>query len=578
MVEVAQLTRPKIRRQVGDASLLKARSFLHKHVWTDLRLQGPTIKGRCRGQLPQPYRVEVTFDGDAIEAAHCMCPTGDGGHCKHVAALLLYYREHPDAFIEMDELEPALERRGKGELIALIRHMIRRVPELELLLEAPLPGYADGQAVDDPEPFRRQAAAAFDRGGTGDDAAACIANELADVVATGAEFRASGNVSGAAAVYRGVVAVMYDRLFSVEDEDGKLLAVIGACASGLCACLEQLPPGNPNRDDLLRALVDVLFSDEAFGGLGGSDIVPDVLLHRTAPDERRRVARWIRERLPQGDSWSDEYLRRELGSILLDLEADDLNDEAYLRLCKETGRIHELVDRLLTLGRVKEALKIVKTADEDELPTLADLLVQHAHTQDAEWLIEDRAAKSAQAQTLFEWLKRRAVERHDRVAAVRWAEKLFQLQRTLQGYEELRRLTSADDWPVRREQLLAQLEKEKAAWLVLEISLREHDVASALRIANTPSGRQAPNRLDVARAAEKDYPQQALALYREASEELIDQRDRESYRTACGYLRKVRDLSQQLGASPTWKAYVAGLRAKHRTLRAFREELDRVKL
>ena len=153
MVELAQLTRPKIRRQVGDASLDKAKSYLRDDVWSDLRTQGATIKGRCRGQMPQPYRVAVTFDGDVIATAECSCPAGDGGHCKHVAALLLYYREHPDAFIEVEELEPALERRGKGELVALILRMIRRVPELETLLEAPLPGYSDNAATDDPEPF-----------------------------------------------------------------------------------------------------------------------------------------------------------------------------------------------------------------------------------------------------------------------------------------------------------------------------------------------------------------------------------------------------------------------------------------
>ena len=43
MVELAQLTRPKIRRHVGDASLDKARSYLRDDVWSDLRAQGQTI-------------------------------------------------------------------------------------------------------------------------------------------------------------------------------------------------------------------------------------------------------------------------------------------------------------------------------------------------------------------------------------------------------------------------------------------------------------------------------------------------------------------------------------------------------
>src|SRR5207249_2882635 len=100
-------------------------------------------------------------------------------------------REHSDVFVEVEELDAALERRGKGELVALIRRMIRRVPELELLLDVPLPGYADPATADDPEPYRRQARAAFEHIGDEWGSAAAVAHELADIVATGDEFRAA---------------------------------------------------------------------------------------------------------------------------------------------------------------------------------------------------------------------------------------------------------------------------------------------------------------------------------------------------------------------------------------------------
>src|SRR5207248_8380893 len=107
MVELARLTKPKIVRQVGEASIHKAKAYLCQDVWSDLRVQSGTVKGRCQGNAPGPYRVAVTFDGDAIESADCSCPVGAGGHCKHVAALLLYVREHPDAFVEVEDLDPA---------------------------------------------------------------------------------------------------------------------------------------------------------------------------------------------------------------------------------------------------------------------------------------------------------------------------------------------------------------------------------------------------------------------------------------------------------------------------------------
>jgi hypothetical protein len=578
MVEVAQLTRPKIRRQVGEASLDKAKSYLRDDAWSDLRTQGQTIKGHCQGQMPQPYRVAVTFDGDAIATAECSCPVGGGGHCKHVAALLLYYREHPDAFVEIEELEPALERRSKGELVALILRMIRRVPELELLLEAPLPGYSDTAATDDPEPFRRQAAAAFAHGGPDWGAAPGISRELADIVAVGDEFRAAGNVPAAVAAYRGVADVVLEHLFSIDDEEGDLLGVVGDCAAGLCACLEALPSDDTRRDDLLRALVDLFVADEAHGGLGVSDSVPEAILHRTTPEERRRVAGWVRERLPKGDGWSDEYQRRELGSFLLELEADDLDDESYLRLCRETGRTEELVERLLTLGRMNDALKTVKAADDASLTVLADLLVQHVHAQEAEWLVEDRAAKSPAGTHFLEWLRRQAQARHDRAAALKWTEQLFQRQPSLAEYQELRRQTPASDWPARRERLLADLQRARNAWQLVEILLDEQEVGRALMVVNAPWGRRAAQRLNVAKAAEKDFPREALALYREEAELFIGQRGREAYRAACGHLRKMRDLYVRLDELTAWDLYVSGVRAQHRTLRALLEELERAKL
>jgi hypothetical protein len=43
-------------------------------------------------------------------------------------------------------------------------------------------------------------------------------------------------------------------------------------------------------------------------------------------------------------------------------------------------------------------------------------------------------------------------------------------------------------------------------------------------------------------------------------------------------LTKVRSLYQRLGDDAAWAAYILTLRDQHRSLRAFREELDRKKL
>ena len=54
--------------------------------------------------------------------------------------------------------------------------------------------------------------------------------------------------------------------------------------------------------------------------------------------------------------WGDDYHRRAHGRFLLELESDDLDDDAFLGICRESGLMTELVDRLLTLGRLDEAM------------------------------------------------------------------------------------------------------------------------------------------------------------------------------------------------------------------------------
>ena len=236
-----------------------------------------------------------------------------------------------------------------------------------------------------------------------------------------------------------------------------------------------------------------------------------------------------------------------------------------------------MVERLLSLERVDEALKVIRAADDHELLPLADRLVEHGHAQEAEWLVEDRSAKS-DGTHLLDWLKERALERRDKAAALALAEQIFQRQPSLHGYAEVRRLAGTKAWPELRQRLLAELERSRSAWLLIDIYLQEQQVGAALALLRTDWGRHSGRKLDVARAAEKEYPREALAIYRDAAVKLIEQRNRDAYRTASEHLRKVRDLMRRVGEGDAWAGYIAELREKYRSLRALREEMDQAGL
>jgi hypothetical protein len=86
------------------------------------------------------------------------------------------------------------------------------------------------------------------------------------------------------------------------------------------------------------------------GGVGAADGIPGILTAQTTPEERVEIAKWTREIIPKGNSWSDGYYREALGSLLLDLEADTLDDEAFLKICRDTGRLNDLIERLIIIN------------------------------------------------------------------------------------------------------------------------------------------------------------------------------------------------------------------------------------
>ena len=292
----------------------------------------------------------------------------------------------------------------------------------------------------------------------------------------------------------------------------------------------------------------------------------------------------MRAALPVGDSWSDNYHRQIYGGFLLRLKADELDNEAFLLLCRETGRLHDLVDRLLTLGRVDEATVEARQAGDYELLHLADLFLTHDHPDLAERLIRERA-QTSQDTRLTVWLKKQAEERGDLEEALSLTEALFWHRPTLEGYRETKRLAQPlERWDELKATILADLADEEKFALLTQIHLQEGEVDQALETVEqiqTPRwgwGWGEPLRIQVAGAAEESRPRDAIRLYIEQAERLIAARGRGNYATAATYLRRVRDLFVRLGERVTWQAFITDLRDRNRRLRALKDELNKAGL
>src|SRR5262249_34431536 len=150
-------------------------------------------------------------------------------------------------------LDTSLERRTREELIALIKQMLRQEPELESLLETPLPVAGARRGPVDTATYRRQAAAVFHRAGNEWNAVYGIANGLHVIAGIGDGFAKQQDWAAAATVYRAVAEEVLEQYDSYHDEDGALGDVIQACVAGLGQCLAGEKDDRETRETIVRS-------------------------------------------------------------------------------------------------------------------------------------------------------------------------------------------------------------------------------------------------------------------------------------------------------------------------------------
>lgn len=560
---------------VGSRNLQLGRSYFESGSVFDLRVQGAALRARCQGTMPQPYRLRVSLGGGEIEDADCSCPVGGGGRCKHVGALLLTWLDRPGAFRAVAELEADLEQRSKAELVVLIKQMLQLQPDLESLLEMAMPGSDGRRNPVNPDICRRQVASAFRLGREDWLASRKIATEIGVILDSGDDFMAWEDWANAGAVYQAVAREMLEQYDPMLDEDGRLANAMDRCVEGLGECL-SLWDVAAGRETLLRTLFDIYCTDLSWGGIGLGEGAPTFLLERTTVEEKRVVAGWLRADMGQDQVKSDSFKLQAHGGLLLGLEKDELDDAAFLKVCREAGLLDDLVDRLLTLGRLEEAIAEAQGAGDHELLAPADVFRQHDLGHRIEPLLSKRVEVS-EDHRLVEWLKEYHLERGNLPEALALAQRLLARRPNLSGYAEVRELSRRlDAWQELRPQLLAQWSAAREYGLLTDIYLEEGDIDQALKSVNHgPAGFLGSDRLTrVAEAASATRPQAALDIYRRQAETLIAARGRENYRRACERLTRMRDLYRTLSEETAWLAYIGEMKERHRRLPALQEELN----
>ncbi len=361
------------------------------------------------------------------------------------------------------------------------------------------------------------------------------------------------------------------------------------CIETLGSYLAGEQADSESREKILEILFTIYRQDlhvNNYRKLGFATSVEDQMTKLTTPPERLIVASWIHDALADEEEEATSSQRKAYGDLLLELEKDTLDDETYLRICRETEHTSELIDRLLTLDRVDEAIAETQHMTDYTLLTYMDLFVQHGQDDIAERVVKEHLNEKEPSYNLLTWLQKFYRTRDNFVAELQVTQTLFRTRPVLMHYQELRTVAQKlDRWEMLRQELLTFVEQKGNTTLLIEIAIDEEEIDKALELLKkfkekgtysyyyTPGYTGYAIDLAVARAAKKTHPYEAIKIYQQRAERLIAEKNRKSYQGACVHLVEVKSLYQELGEHEAWTKYISSLRQQYKHLPALRDEM-----
>jgi len=605
------LTADDVKAQTDGGSFTRGRAYFREGRIHDTVLRETTIEAMCDGSDDLPYRVQTTIPlredrDETLHTAFCTCPRG--GFCKHIVALCLAWIDDPGRFVELPPLADVLNDRSGEDLIALIVRMVGRYPDLERLVLLPTPGSPGEGSANEPTVderiIRQQARSAFVAVDRWDwHAAAGSISELYPLMELGRSYVDVRHWADALTVYTTVAEEACEVLLEFNDEESEIGSLIAACAMGLVACFDaqaELPVEQKLSEELRERLIQALYDIWRFDVIevGGIDLAqegPESIARNITDEERAMVEGWLREERP-----TDWGKRMVVEFQIMLREHAGLDDEQLLGIYREAELWDDVAGMLLQLDRVDEAVAIAArhvTAPHSFL-AFANALIQRGgdHVAQAITLVDDRVWEAEGKNPghdvqLQDWLVARLSEHQRPREALAIAERRFKAQpsmKTWQAVQSTATLTgqAPEVWRDLRPALLAQLRKQKAWSTLMDIHLKDGEVADAIDAYGkrndqvrtdrwyTPAWSALDQDVRLAAACEADFPDQAVAIYRLKADGMIANRQRASYTMAAEYLARVKATLERHGRADEWNALIAEVRTTNKTLRALGEELD----
>jgi len=590
MSELPFITLDEIRNRASDASYTRGESYYRNDSIFDTVRRGNQIEGYCAASSqPQPYRVRAVFNSYGIAETSCTCSYEYGGDCKHIVALLLMYFHHPEYFEERPPVADVLAERSKDELIALIRQMIDHSPELQSLIDRPVPAKGLQTPVDTASIRKELRRVLRDAPEWGDNRAEQTVNSIAK---TAEEFASQGDWRNASVIYRAILEECVNQAeYFYYDEEGYYGGAVNDVVTKLCECLPALAEDDSERQTIFSSLLHIYLAEIEAGDIAAD--VPETILRYARKPDLPAVREQIEEAKKKAQKKSyHEHTVKMYNEFLADLDLlDGANPEAILERLRGEGMYSLLVGKLIEMKRLDEAVKVIEkhlTQPHERLMELPRLVV--AGRDDDAVRLAKATLKRTNDESLMEWLLKRLKARGDTEDLFDWELRRMKADPNIDYYKELKAVAQQlHKWDATRTDIVHDLETDKRYDVLTLIYLTEEAwndawemLAKAQKLKRIHLGYSIYSyeqlEMEVAERSRRALPEQALPIYVKHARARINDRNRDSYGQAASYLLIARDLYRQLGNEDTWQKLISDIRAEFKKLPALQDELRKAKL
>ena len=565
-----------LTEHLGPESLRRAEAYLRRGALRELKVAGPLLRGLCQGSRPDPYRVQVELPAPkTLGPAHCTCPVGEGGRCKHVAALLLQWHADPESFAKTADLDRLLQEREAPELRAMLRYVLGRHPDLEDLLQMPFPNPHAPTPHELPEVsgYRRQVQDMFRDHARRHSASSQLADALGALVELAQAFADAGQRPLAAKVLGVVGQEVLLQLEAWQDQGG----FVDRLLSGVCdRCEAWLTEPLPTAaQDALFAFILQALGAKAYAPVTAKHAQFFVLGDALSEPHRAALIALMREALRQDGQDPQQSV------LLFHLEAPLLPLHSLLARCQALGLEAERVAALLGAGRVQEALdllaneapedvmllEMIAAFPEDALPSVHKIVL--ARYTDTGSLL------------MLQWLIAHPDPGTPPHHLLPLAQAHFYRAPGPQSLEALRHIATAQGaWPLLWPSVLRFLDDAPHLPLKVRALVGQGQVAQAAEALERAGGISSESRLELgvflATEAESLAPDLAISLYQRAAQHLIEGKSLANFSHAASLLAAARRLSEEQSRGEEWTAYRQALLERFGRYQGLREAMERV--